>query len=84
MVKDPADPRRAEPPQDGLGEREVLEAWLGFHRTTLLLKCEGTDDHARKAGPVATSRLCLHGLVRHIDLLLTKGQSRTRPAGASS
>ncbi len=66
MVKDLDDPRRAEPPKDGLGEREMLEAWLEFHRTTLLLKCEGADDHARKARPVATSKLSLHGLVRHM------------------
>src|SRR5260370_5207312 len=66
MVKDLEDPRRTEPPKDGLGEREMLEAWLEFHRTTLLLKCEGADDHARKARPVATSKLSLHGLVRHM------------------
>ena len=66
MVQDLKDPRRTEPPQDGLGEREMLEAWLEFHRTTLLLKCEGLDDHARKARPVATSLLSLHGLVRHM------------------
>lgn len=66
MVKDLEDPRRAEPPKDGLGEREMLEAWLEFHRTTLLLRCEGADDHARKARPVATSRLSLHGLVRRM------------------
>jgi uncharacterized damage-inducible protein DinB len=65
-VKDLEDPRRTEPPKDGLGEREMLEAWLEFHRATLLLKCEGADDHARKARPVATSRLSLHGLVRHM------------------
>jgi len=51
---------------DGLGERAMLEAWLEFHRTTLLLKCEGLDDRARKERPVATSRLSLHGLVRHM------------------
>ena len=51
---------------DGLSEREMLEAWLEFHRTTLLLKCEGLDDGARKERPVATSRLSLHGLVRHM------------------
>ena len=61
-----ADPRRTEPPKDGLGEREMLEAWLEFHRTTLLLKCEGLHDHARRARPVATSMLSLHGLVRHM------------------
>ena len=43
----------------------MLEAWLEFHRTTLLLKCEGLDDAARKARPIPTSKLSLHGLVRH-------------------
>jgi uncharacterized damage-inducible protein DinB len=66
MVKDLVDPRRTEPVKDGLGEREMLEGWLEYHRTTLLLKCEGLDDHARKERPVATSRLSLHGLVRHL------------------
>ncbi len=51
---------------DGLGEHEMLEAWLEFHRTTLLLKCEGVDDQGRKARPVTTSKLSLHGLVRRM------------------
>lgn len=58
--------RGGEPPKDGLGEREMLEAWLEFHRMTLLLKCEGLDGQARKARPVTTSKLSLHGLVRHM------------------
>ena len=66
MVRDLEDPRRTEPPKDGLGEREMLEAWLEFQRTTLLLKCEGVHDHARRARPLATSMLSLHGLVRHM------------------
>ncbi len=33
---------------------------------TLLLKCEGLDDAGRKARPVATSKLSLHGLLRHM------------------
>ena len=65
MVQDLQDPRRTEPPFL-LGEREMLEAWLDFHRLTLLLKCEGLDDAARKERPVATSKLSLHGLVRHM------------------
>ena len=44
----------------------MLEAWLEFHRTTLLLKCEGLDDAARKRRPVPTSKLSLHGLIRHM------------------
>jgi|SRR5579875_83858 len=65
MVDDLTDPRRTEP-SFLLGEREMLEAWLEFHRMTLLLKCEGLDDAGRKARPVTTSKLSLHGLVRHM------------------
>ena len=65
MVEDLIDPRRVEPSML-LGEREMLEGWLEYHRVTLVLKCEGLDDAARKARPVATSKLSLHGLVRHM------------------
>lgn len=65
MVEDLRDARRIEPPFV-LGERAMLEGWLEFHRTTLLLKCEGLDDAARKRRPVPTSKLSLHGLVRHM------------------
>jgi uncharacterized damage-inducible protein DinB len=65
MVDELVDPRRTEPAYL-LGEREMLEKWLEFHRATLLLKCEGLDDAARKARPVPTSKLSLHGLVRHM------------------
>ena len=65
MVEDLIDERRREP---GflLGERDMLEAWLEFHRATLLLKCEGVSDEERKQRPVATSKLSLHGLIRHM------------------
>jgi uncharacterized damage-inducible protein DinB len=65
VVGDLVDPRRTEPPYL-LGERAMLEGWLEFHRATLLLKCEGLDDAQRKARPVPTSLLSLHGLVRHM------------------
>jgi uncharacterized damage-inducible protein DinB len=65
MVGDLIDPRRTEP-SFLLGERAMLEGWLEFHRVTLLLKCEGLDDVQRKARPVATSMLSLHGLLRHM------------------
>ena len=65
MIEDLEDPRRQEP-DFVLPEREMLERWLEFHRTTLLLKCEGLDDESRKVRPVATSKLSLHGLVRHM------------------
>jgi uncharacterized damage-inducible protein DinB len=65
MVGDMIDPRRTEP-SFLLGERAMLEGWLEFHRVTLLLKCEGLDDAGRKARPVPTSLLSLHGLLRHM------------------
>ncbi|MGH9017221.1 MAG: DinB family protein [Acidimicrobiales bacterium] len=65
MVDDVQDPRRQEP-STVLEERDMLEAWLEFHRTTLLIKCEGLDDVQRKARPVGTSMLSLHGLLRHM------------------
>ena len=65
MVDDIDDPRRSEP-AFLLGEREMLDGWLEFHRTTLLLKCEGLDDEQRKRRPIPTSLLSLHGLVRHM------------------
>jgi uncharacterized damage-inducible protein DinB len=65
MVADLTDSRRTEPAYL-LAERAMLEGWLDFHRVTLLLKCEGLDDSARKARPVPTSMLSLHGLVRHM------------------
>ena len=64
-VEDLDDARRTEPPYV-LDERAMLEAWLEFHRTTLLMKCDGLDDATRKARPVESSKLSLHGLVRHM------------------
>jgi uncharacterized damage-inducible protein DinB len=65
MVEDLVDARRTEPAYV-LTERTMLEDWLEYHRTTLLLKCEGLDDTRRKVRPVATSKLSLHGLIRHM------------------
>jgi uncharacterized damage-inducible protein DinB len=65
MVEDIVDARRSEPSYVQ-GERAMLESWLEFHRTTLLLKCEGLSDEDRKARPVGTSKLSLHGLIRHM------------------
>jgi uncharacterized damage-inducible protein DinB len=65
VVEDLKDAVREEPAYV-LDERQMLEAWLEFHRRTLFLKCEGLDPEALKARPVATSRLSLHGLVRHM------------------
>jgi uncharacterized damage-inducible protein DinB len=65
MVQDLSDPRRLEPTYVAT-ERAMLEGWLEFHRATLLLKCEGISDADRKARPIPTSKLSLHGLMRHM------------------
>jgi uncharacterized damage-inducible protein DinB len=49
-----------------LGERPALEAWLDFHRATLLLKCAGLTADQLKERAVPLSRLSLLGLVRHM------------------
>lgn len=47
-------------------ERSMLEAWLDFHRATLLSKCEGLDDVQLRTRSVPPSSLSLLGLVRHL------------------
>ena len=44
----------------------MLDAWLDFHRTTLLSKCEGLSDDQLRTRSVAPSSLSLLGLVRHM------------------
>jgi uncharacterized damage-inducible protein DinB len=44
----------------------MLEAWLDWHRITLLLKCEGLDAAELRSRPIPTSLMSLHGLVRHM------------------
>ena len=65
MVDELSDARRVDPAFVA-DERTMLESWLEWHRVTLLLKCEGLSDADRKARPVSTSLLSLHGLVRHL------------------
>jgi uncharacterized damage-inducible protein DinB len=56
---------RTEPPFL-LEERASYDAWLDYHRATLIWKCEGLDAEQRRARPLPTSLLSLHGLVRHM------------------
>ena len=57
-------PDRTDVPRTG-GERELLRAYLDFHRETLALKCAGlSDDDLRR--PTTPSTLTLLGLVRHM------------------
>jgi hypothetical protein len=56
---------RPEPPLVA-GEREQLDAWLDFHRDTLLRKCTGLTADQLKLRAVEPSGLSLLGLVRHM------------------
>jgi uncharacterized damage-inducible protein DinB len=47
-------------------ERTMLEAWLDWHRQTLLMKCAGLSAEQLKRRSTAPSTLTLHGLVRHM------------------
>ena len=55
----PAPPRSAP-------EREMLEAWLDFHRLTLERKCHGLAPAQLRRRAVPPSALSLLGLVRHM------------------
>jgi hypothetical protein len=57
--------KRTDPPLVA-GERESLEAWLDFHRDTLLVKCSGLTAEQLKQRSVEPSGLSLLGLVRHM------------------
>ncbi len=56
---------RRDPPV-AAGEREMLESWLEFHRSTLLTKCDGLTSEQLKVRSVPPSSLSLIGLVRHL------------------
>jgi uncharacterized damage-inducible protein DinB len=61
----PAIDRQASP-SAATGEREMLEAWLDFHRQTLLWKCSGLTTEQLRERAVEPSSLSLLGLVRHM------------------
>jgi uncharacterized damage-inducible protein DinB len=56
---------RVQPPL-AAQEREMLEAWLDFHRDTLAVKCEGLTGDQLRERAVPPSSLSLLGLVRHM------------------
>ncbi|MCO5969682.1 DinB family protein [Actinoallomurus soli] len=56
---------RIAPPIIG-GEREMLRAFLDYHRATLAMKCEGLSDEDLRRASVPSSALSLLGLVRHM------------------
>jgi hypothetical protein len=59
------DVTRASPPSVA-GERESLDGWLDFHRSTLLIKCQGLTGEQLTRRAVPPSALSLLGLVRHM------------------
>ncbi|MER6271990.1 DinB family protein [Streptomyces sp. 900105755] len=61
MTSDP----RTGPPSFG-SEREMLRAFLDYHRATLAMKCEGLTDEELRRPSMPPSTLSLLGLVRHL------------------
>ncbi|MFF2778469.1 DinB family protein [Streptomyces sp. NPDC058052] len=53
-------------PATTTGERQALEQWLDFHRSTLALKCADLTDAQLRTVSVPPSELSLLGLVRHM------------------
>jgi uncharacterized damage-inducible protein DinB len=53
-------------PTSGAGEREMLRAYVDFHRDTLAAKCAGLSDDELRTRSVPPSGLSLLGLVRHM------------------
>jgi len=58
-------PERTDPPFLD-AERPALEAWLEYHRATLLTKCAGLDGEQLATRSAPPSSLSLLGLVRHM------------------
>ncbi|GGU14945.1 DinB family protein [Streptomyces violascens] len=56
---------RIGPPHFG-SEREMLRAFLDYHRATLAMKCEGLGDEELRSRSMPPSTLSLLGLVRHM------------------
>src|SRR5260221_9289877 len=58
-------PERMGPPLVA-GEREMLRAFLDYHRATLAMKCDGLSDADLRRQSIPPSTLSLLGLVRHM------------------
>ncbi len=56
---------RVDPPL-AAGERQMLNAWLDWHRATLAYKCDGLSDEQLRQQSMPPSTLSLLGLVRHL------------------
>ncbi|MBT2404807.1 MULTISPECIES: DinB family protein [unclassified Streptomyces] len=53
-------------PSTTANERDMLDGWLDYHRSTLAWKCEGLADEQLRRAVLAPSELSLLGLVRHM------------------
>jgi hypothetical protein len=58
-------PQRTDPVQVA-GERDALDAWVDYHRATLLMKCAGLQPEQLATRACPPSSLSLLGLVRHL------------------
>ncbi|WP_020579252.1 DinB family protein [Actinopolymorpha alba] len=54
------------PPPVIAGEREMVRAFLDYHRATLAMKCDGLSDDELRRQSMPPSTLSLLGLVRHM------------------
>src|SRR5947207_8808270 len=62
------------------GERQMLQAWLDFHRQTLLSTCSGLTAEQLRQRSAPPSTMSLLGLVRHMTDV-ERGWFRRRIAG---
>ena len=69
--------RRVDPPYVA-AERQALEAWLDYHRETLLWKCEGLTDDQLRLRSATPSNLSLLGLVASFAMFLVEVRVATR------
>ncbi|MFD9307043.1 DinB family protein [Streptomyces sp. NPDC060048] len=53
-------------PSTTANERDMLDGWLDYHRSTLAWKCGGLSEEQLRAKPLLPSELSLLGLVRHM------------------
>ncbi|MEP6526005.1 MAG: DinB family protein [Nocardioidaceae bacterium] len=65
MTDQPPPPTRLDPPYVA-EERQMFDAWLDYHRETLLWKCHGLTGEQLKIRSAPPSTLSLLGLVRHM------------------
>src|SRR3954470_790353 len=64
-LQQPSADQRTEPPRVA-DERTSLDAWLDFHRATLLWKCDGLTPEQLAERSAEPSTMSLLGLVRHM------------------